>query len=263
MKASYSQEEKAVFQEFERRLNTHGVTIDSVDETGLIFIKHNDIDFKISLDNAIKNYRTDGDFDLLNNLIKTITNIDRNAPSDKWSEVKNKLYRTLFPSDFDDFGTTICNQVTDQFYEVCVYYEASKITWVDSNHLKKWKISEKTLWKQVNNNMGTVLSNTVVHTEEFEGHRMGWFDTDFVFKSSLLLNRNIGKLKKEFGSPIYCVIPNRDFCYFFSEKDKDFFLKRLQEVVLEEYNSSEYPVSTEVLKLSKKYIEVIGEFRNE
>jgi hypothetical protein len=32
------------------------------------------------------------------------------------------------------------------------------------------------------------------------------------------------KIKKDIGNPFYAVMPVRDFCYIFSEKDFDFFV---------------------------------------
>jgi hypothetical protein len=68
------------------------------------------------------------------------------------------------------------------------------------------------------------------------------------------------KLNKDFGFPFYAVIPVRDFCYIFSEKDFEFFSNRIGEVVVEEYKNSGYPITTEILKFTENGIKSVGKY---
>jgi len=52
----------------------------------------------------------------------------------------------------------------------------------------------------------------------------------------------------------------RDFCYIFSEEDLEYFSQRLGSVVLDEYNNSGYPITTEILRFSNTAIEAIGKY---
>ena len=68
------------------------------------------------------------------------------------------------------------------------------------------------------------------------------------------------KVKVNFGFPFYAVIPVRDFCYIFSEKDFDFFAGIIGKVVVDEYKKSGYPITTEIIKFSDKGVEAVGKY---
>lgn len=63
------------------------------------------------------------------------------------------------------------------------------------------------------------------------------------------------KLQDSFGFPFYAVLPVRDFCYIFSQKDFAFFSTRLGSTVVKEYKESGYPITPEILKFSDKGVE--------
>lgn len=85
--------------------------------------------------------------------------------------------------------------------------------------------------------------------------------THETLKGALLFAPKIKeKVKQDFGFPFYAVIPVRDFCYIFSEKDFDFFSKRIGSIVIEEYKNSGYPVTTELLKFTENGVETIGKY---
>ncbi len=50
-----------VFDEFKSQIESKGMKIDSVDETGLIYISKGELTLKISLDNVRRNYERDKD----------------------------------------------------------------------------------------------------------------------------------------------------------------------------------------------------------
>jgi len=58
--------------------------------------------------------------------------------------------------------------------------------------------------------------------------------------------------------PVLVVIPCRDFIYVL-EQDQE-LINRIGRVVVEEFQNSGYPITTEVLRISDDGIEVIGRF---
>ena len=50
-----------VFDEFKSQIESNGMKIDSVDETGLIYISQGEMTLKVSLDNVRRNYDRDKD----------------------------------------------------------------------------------------------------------------------------------------------------------------------------------------------------------
>ncbi|MNW12112.1 hypothetical protein D3C71_2097190 [compost metagenome] len=84
---------------------------------------------------------------------------------------------------------------------------------------------------------------------------------EVALKSSCLFSSKIKNLvQNTIGFPFYAVIPVRDFCYIFAEEDFEYFSQRLGSVVLEEYNGSGYPITTEILKFSETGVEAIGKY---
>jgi len=80
-------------------------------------------------------------------------------------------------------------------------------------------------------------------------------------KSSCLFSSKIKDLvENNIGFPFYAVIPVNDFCYIFAEEDFEYFSQRLGSVVLDEYNNSGYPITTEILKFSETAVEAIGKY---
>jgi hypothetical protein len=111
--------------------------------------------------------------------------------------------------------------------------------------------------------MNTLLDESSIETTETDdGLRLAFFETSIEGVKSALLFSELLKEKVEavLGWPIYCVLPVRDFCYMFSEKD-DELLSRLGEIVLEEYSKSAYPVTTEALLISDEGIKTVGKYK--
>jgi hypothetical protein len=80
-------------------------------------------------------------------------------------------------------------------------------------------------------------------------------------KSACLFSSKIKDLvKNSIGFPFYAVIPVRDFCYIFGEQDFEYFSERLGSVVVEEYEKSGYPITTEILKFSENGVKAMGKY---
>ncbi len=111
--------------------------------------------------------------------------------------------------------------------------------------------------------MNDLLERSTIEVLEMEsGARLAYFNTEMEeLKSALLLSKNLKqKISPVIGYPVYCVLPVRDFCYMFNEKDKDELINALGETVLKEYQTSGYEISTEILKISNAGIEPIGKY---
>jgi hypothetical protein len=92
-------EKDFVFNEFETQIRKQGMKIDSVDETGLIFISQGELTLKISLDNVRRDYERDKDTRHISNLVQSLISYSIEIPS-KWSEAKDDIYISLFPNDY-------------------------------------------------------------------------------------------------------------------------------------------------------------------
>ena len=251
-------EQDTVFEKFKKKVEDAGFSIDSVGKDGLVFVNANDLTLQISLDNLRKGYERDKDESYIDDFVNVIVN--QLGPVPDWQQARNEVFFSLFPSDFD-FGEFFNEKITDEFHKIYVHNSKMKVTWVDKSQLDEWDISKEEFVNQVEVNMMKGLEMSSIEIEDIEGHKLGFIDSGLTFKSALLFAENFKeKVKPAFGWPVYCVLPVRDFCYIFSEQDKDYFLDHLGGIVLEEYNESGYKVTTEVLKISDDGIYPIGKY---
>lgn len=249
-----------VFDEFKSQIEKHGMRIDSVDETELIYISQGETTLKVSLDNVRKNYERDKDTSHISDLVQTLVSYSIDLPS-KWTDVKNDIYISLFPNDYE-FNDFLHDKITDEFSKVYVHSGQDKLTWITADDLKKWNITVADLDKQANTNADKLLSVTPISFDTIENRKLGLIEVEHTsLKAALLFAPTMKeKVKKDFGFPFYEVIPVRDFCYIFSEKDFDFFSNRIGQVVVDEYKKSGYPITTEILKFTDKGVEAVGQY---
>jgi hypothetical protein len=251
-----------VFEKLKKQLEQNGLKIDSIDNENLIHINIEGNNLEISLENVRRNYERDADESHISDLVQTILSYSVDVPS--WENSKNNVYVQLFPNDFD-FKDLIYEKVTEEFSKIYVVSENEKLTWITPDILIKWNISELDLIKQADLNANELLTKTKVDVEIIENRKLGMIEVQKTFlKSSLLFASKMKeKLKSDFGFTFYAVIPVRDFCYIFSEKDFEFFANRIGKTVVQEYQNSGYPITTEILFFSENGITAIGKYPTE
>jgi hypothetical protein len=248
-----------VFEKFKAQLESHGMEIDSVDEKGLISISKDDVTLKVSLENVRRNYERDQDESHISALVDTL--ILYSIPLPEWQEAKDDIYISLFPNDHE-FNDFINKLVTEEFSKVYIHKGAGKLSWISQDDLANWGINEEDLDKQASDNAMKLTKEATIQYELIEDKKLGFIESsDETLKAAILFSPNIkDKVMHEIGFPFYAVIPVRDFCYVFSEKDLDFFSPRLGSTVVQEYKESGYPITTEILKFTKEGVEAIGKY---
>ena len=249
-----------VFDEFKTQIESNGMKIDSVDETGLIYISQGELTLKISLENVRRNYERDKDKSHISDLVQTLVSYSIEIPKN-WAEAKDDIYISLFSNDHD-FQEFLHVKMTDEFSKVYVHSGQDKLTWITKEDLKKWNITETELENQANNNADKLLKTTSITYDTIENRKLVLLEVEHTtLKGALLFAPTMkDKIKTDFGFPFYAVIPVRDFCYIFSEKDFDFFSGRIGKVVVDEYKQSGYPITTEILKFTDKGVEAVGKY---
>jgi len=255
--------EDPVFDKFKIQVESLGVKIDNIDETGFIYVSQRDLSIRINLDNVRKNYYRDKDETHIANLVNTILAYFKEIPSN-WADARDAIYISLFPND-QDLKECIHQRITDEFCKGYIHREEEKETWISNDDLKKWNISEDELEKQAHKNADNLLASTAITFDTIEGRKLGLIEVEQTsLKGALLFAPAMKeKVKIDLGFPFYAVIPVRDFCYLFSEKDFDFFAERIGEVVVDEYKKSGYPITTEILKFGDDGIEAVGKYPTE
>lgn len=261
-KCKDSEPKDELFEKFKTELTKQNLKIDSVDSEGLFHIDLGTMDIKVSIENLRRNYIKNKDSSLIIDFVSSLKATSEDIPN--WNIAKDSIFYSLFPSDFE-YNKVINNPVTKDLHKVYIYCTTVNNTWLTKDDILKWKISEEEFEQQVKLNVNKLLENAKVEIDMVEGKKLGYFSLyDETLKGSLLLSTKLkNKVEKDFGWPIYAVIPVRDFCYIFSEKNSKFFIDRLGNTVVKEFKESSYPISTEILKITDKGIEAIGKFQQD
>lgn len=247
-----------VFDEFKTQIEKEGMKIDSVDETELIYISKGEITLQVSLDNVRRNYERDKDTTHISDLVKTLADYSIDIP-ENWKDAKENIFISLYPNDFD-FKDFINAKVTDKTNKVYLHSESDRFTWISAADLEKWNISESDLENQALKNADRILEESQIKFDTIENRKLGMLESEYTnLKSALLLAPSMKeKVKANFSYPFYAVIPVRDFCYIFSEKDFEFFSQRIGPVVIDEFKQSGYAITTELLKFTDDGIKTVG-----
>ncbi|TPG45420.1 hypothetical protein [Flavobacterium pectinovorum] len=251
--------EDVVFNTFKTQLESKGLTIDSIDKEGFIIINVEESELKVSLDNVRRNYERDNDESYITDLVNTI--VSHSSKKEGWESIKDKIYVQFFPNDFE-FENLIHEKVTNEFSKVFMVNTNNNFSFISDDDLIDWDLDVEELKNQVNLNLDTFLDKVKIEIEDIDNHKLGMIDIEEVWlKSACLFSSKIKDLvKNNIGFPFYAVIPVRDFCYIFGEQDFEYFSERLGSVVVEEYEKSGYPITTEILKFSETGVEAMGKY---
>ena len=251
--------EDVVFNKFKTQLKNKGLTIDSIDKDGFILINVEESELKVSLDNIRRNYERDNDDSYITDLVNTI--VSHSSKKEDWENIKDKIYVQFFPNDFE-FENLIYEKVTNEFSKVFMLNTNNNFSFISDDDLIDWNLDLEELKNQVDLNLDTFLDKVQIEIEDVDNHKLGMIHIEEVWlKSACLFSSKIKDLvKNNIGFPFYAVIPVRDFCYIFGEQDFGYFSERLGSVVVEEYEKSGYPITTEILKFSETGVEAMGKY---
>jgi hypothetical protein len=248
-----------VFNTFKTQLENKGLTINSIDKDGFILINVEESELKVSLDNVRRNYERDNDDNYITDLVNTI--VSHSSEKEDWENIKDKIYLQFFPNDFE-FENLIYEKVTNEFSKVFMVNTNNNFSFISGEDLIDWNLDLEELKNQVDLNLDTFLDKVKIEVEDVDNHKLGMIDIDEVWlKSACLFSSKIkGLVKNNIGFPFYAVIPVRDFCYIFGEQDFEYFSERLGSIVVDEYEKSGYPITTEILKFSESGVKAMGKY---
>jgi hypothetical protein len=251
--------EDVVFNKFKTQLENKGLTIDSIDKDGFILINIEETELKVSLENVRRNYERDNDDSYITDLVNTI--VSHSSKKEDWENIKDKIYVQFFPNDFE-FENLVYEKVTNEFSKVFMVNTNNNFSFISDDDLIDWKLDLEALKNQVSLNLDTFVEKIQIEVEDVDNHKLGMINIEEVWlKSACLFSSKIKNLvKSNIGFPFYAVIPVRDFCYIFGEQDFEYFSERLGSVVVEEYEKSGYPITTEILKFSETGVKAMGKY---
>lgn len=175
---------------------------------------------------------------------------------------RSGLRMALEPAN-TDFGPSIHAQLTPALSEVLTWTdpEERRITWITGATLDLWQARLDDVIEAARAGLDRVLRTARLEIQEVRGVPLGMLDTDSVFKASLVMAPSLrATVEPQLGWPVCAVAPCRDFLYLFRDADRDTLIPLLAAVVTREFESSGYPLSAEVLRISDEGVLALGSY---
>lgn len=214
----------------------------------------------VSLDNIERRFVRDGDETAIGRFIDSL--LASHTPLPSWEKAAAHIYPLIEGGELEIAESTLHQSLSEQTQLVAVYYfEASELLrFLTRSSLADWQVSDDEVWTAANQNLERLMDEATVSVLSAGDLKLGVIETEGPFKASLIRARCLkAKVEADLGWPVLAVAPDRDFVYLLNEADKD-ELGRLGATVIKEFQSAEYPISTEVWRLDDDGAEVIGEF---
>jgi hypothetical protein len=247
---------------FQKAIKAAGLSIIRKLSDGRVIVRSGETDVTVSLDNIRRNYQRDNDETAITQFVDTLLIVGPELPD--WKVAEARIRFSAEPADHE-FGDTVLQAISKVFCRVLVFSspDERRIRWVSQKQLDRWGTPLEEIEAAASKNMAQLMSATKVQTELVDQHCLAMFATHSAFKASLIFSPNFRHaVEPQIGWPVFAVIPCRDFIYAFPERDRD-LIPKLGTVVVREYKSSGYPITTEVLRISDRGIEAIGAFPKE
>lgn len=247
---------------FESQLTERGIEFQTLDD-GRYELKTQSGDMTITLDNLSRKYAREHDEAAVGRFIDSI--LSGLAPLPTWQEAQVDVFPMLESTEVEIGANTTNKSLTDATRLLLVYSseEAGTIRFLRSFDLGDWGVAEDDAWAAAESTLDRLMQATEVTYLDAGDLRLGVIEAHEPYKASLIRAPSLkSKVEHELGWPIYAVTPSRGFVYLLGHNDSD-QVGRLSNVVLKEFNSAEYPISTEIWEIGDDGIEMIGYFPTE
>jgi hypothetical protein len=244
---------------FEKELSLRSMSFRLDPKSGRYIVEHQGKELFVSLGNLRREYGRDFDESRVARFIDSVLSLEFRSRS--WEEVRDSILFCIEPTD-DVERSNFRRSISDLVDRVPVHFDATRgtITWISPSMLSAWSVDLEEVEAAASNNLGAILAQATLQHQEIDGVRLGYLETVHPFKSAMILAPNLREVVSPLlGWPLYAVIPDRNFLYMWAAEHKD-FAARLGGVVVDEFGSAPYPISTEVFEISDEGIMAIGEF---
>lgn len=214
----------------------------------------------VSLDNLSRQFACDQDASAIARFVDTIAAGMAALPV--WADAQDNIFPMIDSAAVALGDGTLTRPLTDDSQLVLVHFDAETgaIRFLRDDDAVSWAVSAPALWQAAEQTLARILAETEVSFIDAGDLRVGTIEAHEPHKASLIRATTLrAKVESELGWPIYAVAPSQDFVFLVSQSDAD-KLNRLGETVVKEYQTGEYPVSTEVWEISDDGITAIGRF---
>lgn len=244
---------------FEQELDRRGAVFAYDGESDRYVIQHLGGELCISLQNLCIEYDRDHDASRVASFVDIALG-PWGAPQ-SWDLASAGLLFCLEPTDYVE-RPELRVSISEQADKVLIHFDEARgsISWVSQSYLDDWGVSRDEAEMAASANLSALMARATLRTEEVGDVTLGFIETGLPFKTALLLAPNFKQIiSPALGWPLYAVAPDRDFLYLWAASRPD-FIQRVGGVVVREFTTAPYPISTEVFEISDDGISTIGAF---
>ena len=254
-----------ILRDFIHQVEKQGLTVgEMLPETGQLSVRNADgQSMLVSLINLVDYYYRSRDQNAVGDFVANVVATLTSQKTPGWEEAKNSVYVSLYPSvslhsSDAAMEPPFAKEIADYCSRYFILDMPSRAMWVTPGILEEWDISEAVLERQTLANGDSLLGGTDLMLDRIEGRPLGSFGLrDRTLNAALLLAPGLkNKVLKQFGWPLYAVIPNKITCCFFGQADFDFFIGRLGSFVANAYENQRH-ITPELLEFSDAGIKPI------
>jgi len=248
---------------FESELTERGIEFELREDRRYALIT-SEGEFLIALDNLERAYARDRDVDAISRFINSLL-AARAQKILEWADAQESIFPMIEHGALDIGQDAIARPLSDEVILVlAIYSEESKtVQIVHSDNLETWGVSQAAAWGAAEATLDRIMTNTSVSFLDADDLWLGVIEAHEPHKSSLIRAKSLrSKVEEKLGWPIIAVAPSRGFVYLISKSDEQ-QLGRVGATVVAEFQSAEYPVSTEVWVVDDDGITAIGSFPTE
>jgi hypothetical protein len=245
--------------EFEAELSRRGVQYRLDGESGRYLIVCDGMERLVSLGNIAREYALDHDASRITRFVDTV--LGTSIEASPWKEARDSILFCLEPSDHAE-PSEFRQAVSKRVDRVPVQFNVSTgaIRWITRRMLDDWQVGLDEIEATASANLADVLAAARIEHRDIDGVRLGFMQTTLPFKSALVLAPNLQRIvSPSLGWPLHAVIPDRDFLYLWAARHED-FVQRVGGVVVEQFTTSPYPLTTEVFEIGDRGVSAIGAF---
>ncbi|NOU29500.1 MAG: hypothetical protein HOO96_16470 [Polyangiaceae bacterium] len=242
---------------FEAELARRGVAYVR-DAEGNYVLSLDGFEVRISLANLERNVQRDGDAAAVERFVADV--LTSLAPEPSWERARAHLFFAAESSELD-LGDAIHFEVTPEVQRCLTLTNAdeSRITFVTPQMCADWGVDVGTALRAAEENQARLLQDVELEVTDIDGEPLGMVAVGSPYKASTVFASTFRALVEPMmGWPVLVVIPCRDFIYVMRNDSP--IVGRVGGVVVEEFQRSGYPITTEVLRVSSDGIEALGRF---
>ena len=262
---NYNEIKASITQECIEKFQTQGISFCGIDEEsgGLKLADATGHNVIVNLQNLIEYYITSEDENSVDDFVsKIIEAINPTRKISKWDEVKSDIFISLYPDQTND-RRPFAKNITAYCYRHFIVDTPNNSMCIMDDMPKDWGVTEDDLEKQAFENANNLLADTFIEIGNVEGHPLGSFNgnkqgvRDRTIVGALLLAPDLKKkISKDFGWPVYAILPDKVTCYFFSKEHYDYFEPRIGKLVAEKYKGTRH-ITPELLEFSDNGVKAI------